>query len=158
MLVLATMAIVARQEAESQRLVAESALETTQQVSTFLTELFEVSYPSEALGNSITAREILDQGAKKIERQLAEQPLVKSRMLLTIGDIYLELGLLDQAIPLLEQGLQLQAGPLQVEHMELSQSRVRLFAKLKEFRRVATHYDKRLQDFIGFATIAAFQL
>lgn len=34
----------------------------------------------------------------------------------------------------------------------------RLFAKLKEFRRVATRYDKLLQNFLGFVMIAAIQL
>ena len=34
----------------------------------------------------------------------------------------------------------------------------RLFAKLKEYRRIATRYDKLLQNFIGFVMIAAIQL
>lgn len=34
----------------------------------------------------------------------------------------------------------------------------RLFAKLKEFRRIATRYDKLMQNFIGFVKIAAIQL
>lgn len=34
----------------------------------------------------------------------------------------------------------------------------RLFAKLKEFRRVATRYDKVLANFLGFVKIAAIQL
>ncbi len=34
----------------------------------------------------------------------------------------------------------------------------RLFAKLKEFRRVATRYDKLLQNFFGFVMIAAIQI
>ena len=34
----------------------------------------------------------------------------------------------------------------------------RMFAKLKEFRRVATRYDKLLQNFMGFVKIAAIQL
>ena len=34
----------------------------------------------------------------------------------------------------------------------------RLFAKLKEFRRVATRYDKLLRNFIGFVMIAAIHL
>jgi len=34
----------------------------------------------------------------------------------------------------------------------------RMFAKLKEFRRVATRYDKLLQNFLGFVKIAAIQL
>lgn len=34
----------------------------------------------------------------------------------------------------------------------------RMFAKLKEFRRVATRYDKLLANFMGFVKIAAIQI
>ena len=34
----------------------------------------------------------------------------------------------------------------------------RLFAKLKEFRRVATRYDKLMANFLGFVQIAAIAL
>ena len=34
----------------------------------------------------------------------------------------------------------------------------RLFNKLKQFRRVATGYDKLLDDFLGFVTIAAIAI
>lgn len=34
----------------------------------------------------------------------------------------------------------------------------RMFAKLKQFRRVATRYDKLLQNFRGFVLIAAIML
>ena len=42
---------------------ATQEAETAQQVSDFLVGLFRVADPSEARGNSITAREILDKGA-----------------------------------------------------------------------------------------------
>jgi non-specific serine/threonine protein kinase/serine/threonine-protein kinase len=51
---------------------ARDEAETAQQVSDFLVELFEVSDPSEARGNSITAREILDKGAERIDQELTE--------------------------------------------------------------------------------------
>ncbi|MEM6849712.1 MAG: transposase, partial [Pseudomonadota bacterium] len=34
----------------------------------------------------------------------------------------------------------------------------RMFSKLKHFRRVATRYDKLLDNFIGFVTIASIHL
>jgi putative transposase len=34
----------------------------------------------------------------------------------------------------------------------------RLFNKLKHFRRVATRYDKLLDNFLGFVTLAAINL
>src|SRR5207247_10363738 len=57
-----------RANAEKDRANGEAA--TSQQVSDFLVNLFHVADPSEARGNTITAREILDRGAEKIERDL----------------------------------------------------------------------------------------
>ena len=47
---------------------AEAEAETARQTTRFMLDLFKVSDPSEALGNSITAREILDKGAARIDR------------------------------------------------------------------------------------------
>jgi serine/threonine protein kinase len=50
--------------------VAREEAETSSRVSQFLEDLFAVSDPGEAQGNTITAREILDTGAEKIDREL----------------------------------------------------------------------------------------
>jgi non-specific serine/threonine protein kinase/serine/threonine-protein kinase len=78
---------------------------TAQQVSDFLTGLFTVSDPSEARGNTLTAREILDKGAAKIEADLAGQPVVRARLMVTIGGVYVGLGLYGAAAPLLERAV-----------------------------------------------------
>jgi serine/threonine protein kinase/tetratricopeptide (TPR) repeat protein len=80
---------------------------TAQRVSDFLVELFEVSDPSEARGNTVTAREILDKGAAKIGQELEAQPLVRARLMETIGTVYRSLGLYEQAKPMLEKALKL---------------------------------------------------
>ena len=74
-------------------------------VSDFLTGLFNVSDPSEARGNSITAREILDKGANQIENKLTNQPEVQARLLSTMGNVYESLGLYPQAQQLLEKAV-----------------------------------------------------
>ncbi|HSL82220.1 MAG TPA: serine/threonine-protein kinase, partial [Thermoanaerobaculia bacterium] len=79
--------------------------ETARQTADFLVGLFEVSDPGVARGSTVTAREILDQGRQRIEEGLADRPLVRARMLATIGDIYRKLGLYDDARPLLEAAL-----------------------------------------------------
>ncbi|MBI3449022.1 MAG: tetratricopeptide repeat protein [Acidobacteria bacterium] len=68
-----------------------------------LTDLFEVSNPSAARGNTITAREILDRGAEKIDRELADEPLVRAQLTLTLTEVYRSLGLYDSARPLAEK-------------------------------------------------------
>jgi len=85
--------------------LAKYETETARQVSDFLIELFQVSDPSEAKGNSITAREILDAGADKINRELEGQPLVRARLMNTMGEVYHSLGLYNDAQSLIEEGL-----------------------------------------------------
>ena len=123
---LATVAVFARAEAERQRVRAELEAETARQTTDFLVGLFEVSDPSEALGNSITAREILDQGARRIEFELDDQPAIKSTLLDTMGMVYMRLGLYEDARKLLDQGLVTRQSLYGREHPEVARSQVNL--------------------------------
>lgn len=101
-------AVVARNEAE--------------EVTAFLMDLFQVSDPQEGRGPTITAREVLDQGAERIEEELSGQPRVKARMLQTIGTVYQQLGLYDRAVPLLEQALEARLQLFGSESLEVAES------------------------------------
>jgi non-specific serine/threonine protein kinase/serine/threonine-protein kinase len=87
--------------------IASLEAETARQVSDFLVDLFEVADPDKARGNTITAREILDQGAGRIVTELAGQPETQARLMNTIGKVYRNLGLYEQAVPQLEAALAL---------------------------------------------------
>jgi tetratricopeptide (TPR) repeat protein len=82
--------------------------ETAQQTSDLLTGLFTVNNPSEARGNTITAREILDRGAARIRTELTNKPVVQGRMMRIIGEVYTNLGLYDRARSLLQPAVELQ--------------------------------------------------
>ncbi|HJU66212.1 MAG TPA: serine/threonine-protein kinase [Gemmatimonadaceae bacterium] len=90
--------------AQAGRLAQEN--EKTEQVVTLLTELFTVSDPDRARGQTVTARELLDRGAARIERELAGQPEVEARMLDAMGVAYRGLGAYDHARALLERALE----------------------------------------------------
>jgi serine/threonine-protein kinase len=92
--------------------------ETAQQVSDFLVRLFAVSDPGESRGNTVTARELLDQAAHKIDRELATRPELQARMLEVIGGVYTSLGLFGQAEPLLERALEIRRRVLGDEHRD----------------------------------------
>jgi tetratricopeptide (TPR) repeat protein len=85
---------------------AKTEARTAEQVSDFLVELFKVADPSESLGDTITARELLDRGAMRIETELADQPEVQTSLMNTMGNAYRELGLYDDGIALLEKSLE----------------------------------------------------
>ena len=114
-----TMGLLRAVKAEK-RAVAEA--ETAVQVSGFLVDLFKVSDPSEAKGNSITAREILDRGAQKMEKELSGQPLIQARLMDTMGQVYQSLGLFNQALPLLKSALETRRSTLGNRNLEVASS------------------------------------
>jgi len=101
---------------------AREEAETARQATSFMVDLFHVSDPSEARGNTITAREILDRGAEKIERELKERPVVKARLMDTMGTVYRNLGLFDRAESLTAKGLRLRRETLGEENLEVATS------------------------------------
>ena len=119
---LAAAAWLARNEAQRERVRAEAEAETARQTTRFMVDLFKVSDPSEALGNTITAREILDKGAARIERELADQPTIQATLMDTMGTVYTSLGLYDQAIPLIRGALDKRSSALGQENDEVAQS------------------------------------
>ena len=102
---LAGAAWIARNEAQRERARAEAEAETARQTTRFMVDLFKVSDPSEALGNKITAREILDKGAARIDKELVDQPAIQATLMDTMGTVYTSLGLYGSAIPLIRKAL-----------------------------------------------------
>jgi tetratricopeptide (TPR) repeat protein len=88
------------------------------QLSDFLVGLFNVSDPSEARGNSITAREILDKGAYDIEQTLRDQPEVQNRIRMTIGEVYTNLGVYDAAVSLLTRAVETERRSRGSDHLD----------------------------------------
>jgi tetratricopeptide (TPR) repeat protein/predicted Ser/Thr protein kinase len=106
----------ARERIQANRIAREAA--SAEQVSAFLVELFQVSEPNRARGNTVTVREILDRGAARIEDELVDQPLVQARLMATMGNVYKGLGLDDRAARLLEHSLEQQRARLGAEHSD----------------------------------------
>src|SRR5262245_16739056 len=79
----------ANQEAATARAVTQS-----------LAAVFEFADPGWARSNTITAKELLDQGAEKVVRDLKDQPVVQAKLMDTIGGLYQSIGVYDRARPL----------------------------------------------------------
>ena len=105
-----------RANSEAQRANTEAA--AARQVSDFLVGLFRVSDPDEARGKALTAREILDKGARDVEAQLRHQPELQGRLQATIGRVYNGLGLYPEAQSLLQQAVANQRRTLGDGHPE----------------------------------------
>jgi non-specific serine/threonine protein kinase/serine/threonine-protein kinase len=104
---------------------ANREAEVAGEVSRFLVDLFEVSEPGEARGASISAREILDQGATRVAG-LSGRPELQARMMETIGVVYKKLGLLNDAAPLLDRSLAIRLDELGESHPDTIQSMLQL--------------------------------
>lgn len=90
-------------EARLQAAEATRQAQRAEQVSDFLTELFRVNDPHENRGEGLTARDLLERGAERIETDLHGQPDLQFSMSALIGEIHLRLGEYDRAGPMLER-------------------------------------------------------
>lgn len=91
--------------AERDRATQESARAET--VSTFMLDVFAAADPFVSQGREITARELLDQAARRINDDLAQQPEVRARLLETMGVAYYRQGLFSKAAQYLEEAVRL---------------------------------------------------
>jgi tetratricopeptide (TPR) repeat protein len=102
---LAAYALIQRAAAQKQTARAEAEADAARQTTNFLIDLFRILDPSESRGNSITAREMLDKGAVRIDTELAKQPAIQATLMDTVGTVYMGLGLYSRARPMLERAV-----------------------------------------------------
>jgi tetratricopeptide (TPR) repeat protein len=102
---LAAYALFQRAAAQRETVRAEAETKTAKETTKFLVDLFKISDPSEARGNTVTAREMLDKGAQRVDRELAGQPAIQATLMDTLGSVYTGLGLYGEARSLLERAV-----------------------------------------------------
>jgi serine/threonine protein kinase/tetratricopeptide (TPR) repeat protein len=120
-----------RDLASEAQIRAEVEAETAKQTTGFMVSLFNVTDPSEARGHSITAREVMDKGAARIDEELTAQPAIQATLMETIGAVYTSLGLYDQAVPLLRSALDRRRALYGGKHPDVARSMDRLCEVLK---------------------------
>jgi eukaryotic-like serine/threonine-protein kinase len=77
-------------------------------IAEFVTGMFQVVNPSEARGNTITAREVLDKASGQIGSGLSSDPGLQAQLMQTMAQTYTGLGLYGRAQPLTERALVIQ--------------------------------------------------
>ena len=101
-------------------------------ITDFMTNMFEVSDPSEARGNSVTAREILDKSSKEIDSSLAQDPQAQAQMMEVMGEVYESLGLYGRSHVLLSRAVETRRRVLGPEHPDTLKSMAELASTLHE--------------------------
>jgi eukaryotic-like serine/threonine-protein kinase len=126
----------------SQRM--QAALDQTQreadraeQVTEFLMDMFQASDPSEALGDTITARELLQRGIDQAE-QLSDRPVLQAQLFDVVGQVYGRLGMYDTSVELLEYALQVRKDHFGVDDEHTAKTKVHL---ANNMRRTGRHED-----------------
>ncbi len=102
---LAIVAIDARNDAYTERAIAEQERAKAEQSVDFLVDVLRVSDPSESRGSSVTARELLDKASSKIPEAMASDADTGVTLMLTVASIYTNLGLYQSAIDTLDDAL-----------------------------------------------------
>jgi serine/threonine-protein kinase len=115
---------ISRQSAEiaKQRDVAIKSEQKAQEVTNFLANLFEINDPAQSKGENLTARQLLDRGAEKLQKEFKDQPEVQAELMHRVGMIYKELGMYDQAEMLIRQALQTRKSLFGPAHVTVAQS------------------------------------
>jgi non-specific serine/threonine protein kinase/serine/threonine-protein kinase len=116
---------------------ANREAEAARRVSDFLTSMFRSNNPERARGATITAREVLDRGARQIEGELSGEPEMKARLMFVMGEVYASLGLHQQAQPLFERALEEQR-----KDPDAALDALRTRAGLGQAQHLAGHYDQ----------------
>lgn len=99
-----TMAALARR-ARIERLTAERQTR-------FLVDMFKAATPEVARGETVTARNLLDQGAQRIDKDLASVPAVRASLLHSLAEAYQSLGLFQEAKTLAQRSYRLKTAIL----------------------------------------------
>ena len=98
------LALAQARHARAERDRAELASRQTDAVNAFLVQLFEASDPSQARGDTLTARELVQRAAERLD-QFRGEPLEQARLLEVTGRLYQNLGQFEQARSILERAL-----------------------------------------------------
>jgi serine/threonine protein kinase/tetratricopeptide (TPR) repeat protein len=116
---------------------AQREAESARQAVRFMSGIFWRMNPGDPTGHVSSIQEVLAQGAARIDAELGGQPLVAAELKTIIGQVYLGLGDLDEARPLLEEALAIRRRELGEEHPAVADSLSRLGTQMVNAGRFA---------------------
>ncbi len=117
--------LIQAQQVAQQRDRAQTEADKAEEVTEFLIDLFALADPEATNIEEITARQLLDQGARQV-RAFGTQPQTQAQLLVAIGRVYEKLGLYDESEQLLDSSLTLRRQLFPSPHPELAEGRYHL--------------------------------
>jgi non-specific serine/threonine protein kinase/serine/threonine-protein kinase len=104
-------------------------------VTDFMTNMFKMSDPSQARGNSVTVREVLDKASKDIDKDQALDPQLRAQLMSTMGSVYEKLGLYPQSQALVARAVELNRQTLGPDNADTLRSAALLAHDLEQLGR-----------------------
>ena len=104
----------------------------------FLASIFKAATPEGSKGENVTARQLLDQAAGRLDTELASDPELQAEMTESIAQSYVAVGMYNRAEPLLERALSL----TEQSHGQSSRSYAEYLANLATDYRLQGEYRK----------------
>lgn len=102
--------------------VARREAEAAARTSDFLVGLFGVANPDAHTADRLTVRQLLDSGAARIDRELSAQPVIRGRLLRTMGTAYTGLGVYDRGEALLREALEVRRAARPMDSAAVAES------------------------------------
>jgi eukaryotic-like serine/threonine-protein kinase len=102
-------ALVQAGRATRQARIAERERDHAAQLASVLTDMFRAPDPDEAKGRTVTAREVLDRGAERVERDFEGEPATRAALLAEIAQVYQNLGESQRAAELFRRAIGIQS-------------------------------------------------
>jgi len=134
---------------------ARAEMRKSAQVADFLIDLFDAAGPQSARGKDATALDLLQSGAKKIEKSLLDQPGVQAEMFGVIGDVYRRIGSYKKAADLknkaLEKAITFYGAKSEAAARQYLELAV-LFEELNDVEQATTYFQKA-QDLSIYVTV-----
>ncbi|MEO6689123.1 MAG: serine/threonine-protein kinase [Dokdonella sp.] len=93
----------------NQAQVAQRQAQRADAEKSFVLGILDANDPNDTQGKgeTLTARQILDRAAERLDKDLADQPAVRAELKDEIGNLYWDYGQYERALPLFEQAVQL---------------------------------------------------
>src|SRR5262249_21498285 len=124
----------AERHARAQTARAESEAETAQRATDFMVDLFEQADPQRSGVEPVTARQLLDRGAARVEPELTKEPLLQAAMFETIAQGYTRLALWQRAAELFERALTIRRAKQGPSHADVARTLLSLGAVRRQER------------------------
>ena len=127
---------------------AQEQAAVSNEIATFLTDLFLGADPGIARGSEITVREVLDAGAVALSSRVRTDPAIGAQLSTTMGGVYANLGDFRQAITLHTEALTVyerEFGPESVRYASALRQLGDLQYLRGEFDEASVHHERALQ-------------